>query len=225
MDDQRKKEFRIWDLPTRLFHWALVPLLVGLWWTAQDVMTLRWHMWLGYTLLTLLLFRIIWGLVGSRSSRFADFLAGPVSVWRYLQASFSGRYQPALGHNPLGGWSVIALLAALLFQGISGLFANDKIFTRGPLARMVSSSTSDSLTSLHKANFDLILILVGIHVLAILIYRFVKGDDLVRPMITGRKWLDRDARVREVDFAALWLAGVALAVSAAVVWAVITYLP
>ena len=218
-------KLKVWDLPVRLFHWLLVALLVGLWWTSQDVMTMNWHMYLGYALLALLLFRVLWGIFGSRSARFTDFVRGPISVFRYVKGLFSGEHRIHLGHNPLGGWSVIALMAALTFQGISGLFANDQIFNRGPFARSVSSSTSDLVTTLHKSNFDLILILVGIHIAAILFYRFVKRDDLVKPMITGRKAVPANADLKEVVFAQLWLAALLASVSAGVVWAVITYLP
>lgn len=222
--DVPRKRVPIWDLPTRIFHWLLVPLLIGMWYTSQDVMTMKWHMWLGYTLLSLLLFRIIWGVMGTRSSRFSNFLAGPVTVYRYLRNLFRGKSPAYVGHNPLGGWSVMLMLGLLLFQGISGLFANDQIFTRGPFARMVSSSTSDTLTRLHQSNFDLLLIVIGIHVLAVALYWLIKRDNLVGPMITGRKWV-APGEASGVRFASLWWALVVLGVSAAGVWGAVTYLP
>ncbi|WP_412851351.1 cytochrome b/b6 domain-containing protein [Ectothiorhodospira shaposhnikovii] len=218
------KIIRIWDLPTRLFHWSLVILLFGLWYTSRDVMTLHWHMWLGYALIALLLFRILWGVMGTRSVRFSDFLAGPVTVFQYFKGLFTGDGHRHPGHNPMGGWAVMIMLGLLMFQSFTGLFANDQIFNRGPFARMVSSSTSDWLTGLHKLNFDLILIMVGIHVTAVLLYWLLKRDNLILPMITGRKrvtWYGAE----DVKFANVWWAVLLLAVCSALVWAGITYIP
>lgn len=173
---------RIWDLPTRLFHWLLAALVLcsvataklgGLW--------IDWHMRAGYAILALVLFRVLWGFAGSRYARFANFVRGPRAVLDYLR----GRGAQGAGHSPLGALSVLALLAALLVQAASGLFANDAIATEGPLAKLVSGAVSDSLTSVHKRGEYLLYGLVGLHLAAIAFYRLVLRQDLLRPMLSG----------------------------------------
>ena len=180
---------RVWDLPTRLFHWTLV-VLVGLsWWSAEnDQQDL--HLYLGYGVLSLLLFRIGWGLAGSSTARFSSFVRGPGAVVRYVRDRF---HWPLAGHAPLGALSVLALLAMLFVIVGTGLFAADEdgLFS-GPLAYLVSVGVSDTLTELHEELFDVLLVLIGLHVAAILLYRFILGKRLVAPMISGRSDLDPD---------------------------------
>lgn len=174
---------RVWDVPTRLFHWSLV-LLVGLsWWTAETDQD-NLHLWFGYGVLFLLFFRILWGFLGSSTARFASFVRGPGSVFTYVRSRF--RWTEA-GHTPLGAISVLALLALLLLQVGTGLFAMDEdgLFG-GPLAFLVSISSSDMLTELHEEMFDWLLILIGLHLAAILLYRLLAGLNLLGPMITGK---------------------------------------
>ncbi len=123
---------RAWDLPTRLFHWALVITFAGSWYTAEQGMT-EWHERLGLATLALLAFRLIWGFVGSGTARFAGFVRGPLAAWRYARETLAGRHPAYLGHNPLGGWSVLALLFAMAAQAGMGLFATDEILYEGPL--------------------------------------------------------------------------------------------
>lgn len=215
----------LWDLPTRLFHWSLPVLLAALWYTGQDLSTLGWHMQLGYALLTLVLFRIAWGFLGSRSARFSSFVTGPGTVARYAGDLARGRMHRAFGHNPLGGWSVLLMLGLLLVQAVTGLFADDEIFTRGPLAGLVSGDTRAWLTGVHHANFNLILALVAVHVVAVILHGVLKGDDLVRPMITGRKPVPADSGVEAVRFAGIVRALVALALCGALVWGGISLAP
>lgn len=178
---------RVWDLPTRVFHWALVASVIGLVTTAQlggDAMA--WHFRFGYTMLSLLLFRIIWGVVGGRWSRFASFIYSPATVFRYLKGQ--GQPEHSIGHNPLGAASVVALLGFLLIQVASGLISDDEIATAGPLGKFVSSSLVSNATFYHKDIGKLILIgLVVLHIGAILFYLVKKGENLVRPMIRGDK--------------------------------------
>ena len=174
---------RVWDVPTRLFHWTLV-VLVGLsWWSAEnDKQDL--HLYLGYGVLTLLLFRVGWGLLGSSTARFSSFVRGPTAVVRYVRDRF---HWPLAGHAPLGALSVLALLAMLFAIVGTGLFAADEdgLFS-GPLSYLASSSLSDTLTDVHEALFDFLLVLIGLHIAAILLYRLALGRNLVGPMITGR---------------------------------------
>lgn len=179
---------RVWDLPTRLFHWALV-VLVGLsWWTAETGRD-SLHLWFGYGVLFLLFFRILWGFVGSSTARFSAFVRGPRSVAEYIRNRFRW---PLAGHAPLGALSVLALLALLLAQVGTGLFAMDEdgLFG-GPLAYLVSVGATDWITELHEELFDWLLVLIGLHVAAILLYWIALGRNLLGPMITGRADLPR----------------------------------
>jgi cytochrome b len=178
----------VWDLPTRLFHWLLVILVVTSFVTGNiGGNAMQYHEWSGFTILTLLLFRLVWGFVGSRESRFMTFLRGPAAVVRYIATLRNPDLPHYLGHNPLGGWSIIAMLFTLLVQAGTGLFANDDIATQGPLYRWVSKSSSDWLTRIHKLNQEVIIALVLIHVLAVLFYFLYKRENLVKPMISGVK--------------------------------------
>jgi cytochrome b len=178
----------VWDLPTRLFHWLLVVLVAVSFATGViggNAMT--YHEYSGFAILVLLVFRIVWGFVGSRASRFSDFVKGPAAVWRYATALFRGDPERCLGHNPMGGWSVLALLLALLIQVVTGLFANDDIITEGPLYMWVSKPVSDWLTRVHRINRFLVVALVATHLSAVLFYLWGKGENLIKPMITGKK--------------------------------------
>ena len=137
--------------------------------------------------MALLLFRLVWGFIGGRESRFVNFVRGPSAVIRYAATLLGGDSVRYRGHNPLGGWSIIAMLLALLVQAVTGLFANDDIVTEGPLFDWVSKAASDGLTRIHKLNQEVIIILVSVHVLAVLFYLFYKRENLVKPMITGVK--------------------------------------
>lgn len=178
---------RVWDLPTRLFHWGLATCVIGLVITGNvggDWMT--WHGRLGYAVLCLLLFRVVWGLIGGHWSRFGSFLYGPSALVAYLRGQSPTSHR--IGHNPLGMLSVFALLAVLLLQVGSGLFADDEIAFTGPLASLVSGDAVTQATRYHKSVGKLLLIaLVSVHLGAILFYRWVKKDKLVGTMIHGDK--------------------------------------
>ncbi|MBJ2160152.1 cytochrome b/b6 domain-containing protein [Variovorax sp. IB41] len=176
---------RVWDLPTRLFHWALAVAVLGLIGTGLGGI-MEWHFRLGYTVLALLLFRLLWGFVGGRWSRFAAFIYAPGSVVNYLR----GRAHPdhLIGHTPLGALSVFAVLAILAFQVATGLMADDEISASGPLTSFVSGTVVSFATGWHKAQGKWIVItLVSLHVLAVLFYVLVKRHRLVRPMVSGDK--------------------------------------
>jgi cytochrome b len=186
--ERASRSVLVWDLPTRLFHWLLVVLVITSFVTGKiGGNAMRYHEWSGFALITLLLFRLVWGVVGSRESRFATFVRGPAAVVRYARTLLRSDSRPFLGHNPLGGWSIIAMLSALLVQAATGLFANDDIITEGPLFDWVSKATSDGLTRVHKLNQEVIIVLVSIHVLAVLFYLFYKRENLIKPMIFGVK--------------------------------------
>ena len=170
----------VWDLPVRLFHWLLAALIAFSWWTVHNHHT-DWHIWSGCAILTLLIFRILWGFVGSSTARFASFVRGPSAIADYWRGRWVG-----IGHNPLGAVSVLVLLAAVAIQVGLGLIAEDEdgIYL-GPLAGLVSTDTSDKARDIHELWFDVILALIALHLLAILYYR-LRGKKLTVPMITGR---------------------------------------
>lgn len=178
---------RVWDWPVRLFHWTLVILLVVQVMTANMGGAMEWHMRSGYAVLTLVLFRIAWGFAGSRTARFASFVRGPRAVVAYARSLVWPPHHAHLGHNPLGGWMVVLLLALLLLQASTGLFANDDIATDGPLAHFVTKDVSDTLSSFHRQSAWVIIGLAGVHVAAILYYFVALKENLVGPMITGVK--------------------------------------
>ncbi|MEH6586429.1 MAG: cytochrome b/b6 domain-containing protein [Halioglobus sp.] len=170
----------LWDIPTRVFHWALV-ICVGLAWWSAEFERYQIHQWTGYTLIVLLLTRIIWGVVGSVHSRFNDFLAGPQTVLTYLR----GQDSPTPGHNPLGGWSVLALISVLLLQAVSGLFNSDDILFSGPLYYAADQQLQEIMAVVHDVAFNLLLGLVALHLLAVLYHQFWRKEALVQAMWSG----------------------------------------
>ena len=173
------KHITVWDLPLRIFHWALVILVIAATVSAKlGGNALEWHVRFGLAILVLLVFRLIWGFVGGTHAKFSSFIRSPKTVIAYLK----GRTAKPLGHNPIGALSVIAILVILITQSVTGLFSNDDIMTEGPLYALISKDTSDWLTHIHTLNQYMIYGLVALH-----IGRLFKNEDLVRPMITGRK--------------------------------------
>jgi cytochrome b len=214
---------RVWDLPTRIFHWTLVVLVVFSFTTGKiGGGWMGWHLKSGYAILTLLLFRLAWGVAGSSTSRFSGFVRGPVAFYRYAGEIISKRHRAVVGHNPMGGWMVIVLLVVLLAQAGSGLFSDDEIATQGPLAEKVSNAVVGKMSSFHGFNGWIIAVAAGVHVLAIAYYWFGLKDDLVKPMWNG--WRAFDAGVAQPPMRAAWLAAVLLALAAAAVyWLVVVY--
>ena len=210
---------RVWDAPIRLFHWSLAALVAGCYAT-QRLYWMELHALCGYGVLALLVFRVAWGFFGSETARFARFLAGPRAAIAQLVRLFRREPDLEIGHNAAGGWMVIALLALLAGETVTGLFSNDDIAAAGPLAKYVTKPTSDLLSGLHDRGWDILLGAIGLHVLAIMVYAVVKRQDLVRPMITGKKRLPatlRPPRQASPALAAAFLtAGLALA--AAIAW-------
>lgn len=183
------QRIKIWDLPTRLFHWLLTILVVAAVITAKtggDAMV--WHGRIGLTILGLVVFRIVWGLVGSTYARFSNFLPTPSSIAAYLR----GRWHDH-GHTPLGALSVFAMLAMLVVQVSTGVFSNDDIAFQGPLAALIDKEFSDTLTGFHKLSIKIVIALIALHLGAIAFYAFVKKDHLVAPMISGWKTIESDA--------------------------------
>jgi cytochrome b len=186
--EELTRRVRVWDAPTRLFHWALVALLVASYATAE-IDELEWHMRAGYGVMALLLFRVVWGFVGSDTARFSHFLRGPRAVWHHLRGFFAREPDVAVGHNPAGGWAVLALLLVLCVQVGTGLFADDDISEAGPFAQYVERPMRRFLTGLHDQSFNVLLGLAALHVAAIAAYWVVRRQNLVWPMVAGVKRL------------------------------------
>jgi len=214
------KWIRIWDAPVRLFHWTVVLLVAASYITARSG-RIEWHFLSGYAILALVLFRIGWGLCGSETARFSRFVRAPGAAIAHLREML---LQPRTsdpheaGHNAAGAYMVIALLALLLFQAGTGLFSNDGLMVEGPLAPLAGGALSDTLSAWHEVGFNLILIAVALHVLAVIVYAVVARQDLVRPMITG--WRRLPQAIPAPAMAPAWRAVLLLAAAAAIVWGI-----
>lgn len=202
----------IWDLPTRIFHWLVVALIPLMWWTAEEEM-MDLHILLGQIMLFLILFRLLWGLIGSSTARFARFVRGPGAIFAYLR----GRLPPAIGHNPIGALSVMAMLTLLAVQVGLGLFASDDDgLYSGPLAHLVSLDASETLAERHEQMFDVLLVLIGLHVAAILFYLVVRRKNLVAPMLTGAG--PAEANEAAMEPAPAWRLLLAVGAAAGLTW-------
>lgn len=193
MAEKNQRKIRVWDLPIRLFHWALVILMVVSYFTAgASGEWMKLHFWSGYAILTLVLFRIAWGFVGSTTARFTDFVKGPSAAIAHLR-DLLGRGRPReAGHNPVGGAMVVALLLAVLLQVFAGFFSadTDTGMVNGPLALVVADKWVERATAFHKFWISVLLWMVALHVLAAIVYLVWKRQNLIGAMVTGRKPLD-----------------------------------
>jgi cytochrome b len=173
----------VWDLPTRLFHWLLLLLMIGAIVSIKiGGNAIEWHGRFGHMIFGLIVFRLVWGVVGGSTARFSHFVRGPSAICAYLRGQWRG-----IGHNPLGALSVLGLIGVVAFQAITGLFTTDDIAFNGPLAPLVDADMRGQITSWHRLGEWAIYALVGLHVAAVMFYTHVKKDNLVKPMITGRK--------------------------------------
>lgn len=203
---QQLVHVKVLDLPVRVFHWTLAALVCFSWWSGMQGGDLTYHLWSGYAIFTLLLFRFAWGFIGSTHARFRDFLWGPRTALDYAKTLPRREAARFAGYNPLGGFSVLLILLCLALQVGSGLFANDDIVTEGPLYNWVSKRTSDFLTTIHSYNFYVLLGLVSLHVTAVLMHLMYKAENLITPMFTGRKLLPQEAITANVREAGVGLA-------------------
>lgn len=177
----------VWDFPIRIFHWSLVALLAFSWWSAENHQ-MDWHRLSGQAVLFLLLFRLLWGAIGSDTARFRHFIKGPRAIWTYVRSR--GEYGPAsdVGHNPLGGWSVVAMLLALGAQVVTGLFAVDVDgIESGPLSYLVDFDQGRLASAVHDISFNILIALILLHIVAIIFHLIVRRQNLVGAMVTGRR--------------------------------------
>lgn len=215
------KSTRVWDLPTRVFHWALAVCVIGLVITGSTGgNAMVWHFRLGYTVFTLLLFRLVWGIIGGKWSRFVSFIYAPSSIFKYVKGQ--GHPHHTVGHNPLGALSVFALLAFLLTQVATGLISDDEIAASGPLTKFVSNATVSLASSYHSAvGKRFIIVLVLLHVVAILFYLFKKRENLIKPMLHGDKVLAHGIPASRDDTGSRVAATVVFAVCAGLVYGLV----
>jgi len=213
-------EHRIWDLPVRVFHWLLMLAIIAAFATNRlGVAYFQYHVWCGYVVLVLILFRIFWGMVGTRHARFASFVRGPQATLRYATKLLRGRDEHYAGHNPLGAWMIVTLLSMLGIQALLGLFADDEIFNTGPLSGYVGHDVSLRLTSMHRTIFYWIIGAIAIHILAVLAHSSFKQVNLVKAMMTGRKPAQAATSCDHIHSSRTWLAVlVTLAVSVGLAW-------
>lgn len=199
----------LWDLPTRLFHWSLVISFAFLFYSGETGEWMEWHMNVGIFVLALVLFRLVWGFVGSQTARFSSFMRlHPQTIVDYMKTLPKRDHQQYAGHNPLGGLVVLLMLVLLFIQAVSGLFNSDDILAEGPLYAMVSEAFSDMMGGLHETVFELLLLIVVLHIAAIIFYRLYKGINLVKPMIIG--WINwREKPAPSLFFKSAWF-GIAL---------------
>jgi cytochrome b len=203
----------VWDAPTRLFHWLVVALVAA----AYTTWRLNWMVWhgrVGYVLLALLLFRLLWGFFGSDTARFSRFLAAPRAVMQHITYALRREPDRQVGHNPAGGWVVVLLLALLLTETLTGLYVANDIADEGPLTEFVPAPVANTISAAHAVLWDVLLALIALHVLAIAAYAAAKRQDLLLPMITGTKVLPATVpapRMSGSALAAFLLAGCAAA--------------
>lgn len=181
--NQKGNSIKVWDSFIRVFHGLLIVLLGGLWWTVETG-RMELHKDIGIALLALLIVRIGWGIFGSENARFKHFIKSPAAISGHFRKLLEGTYEAENTHSTAGGWAVIVMLALLLSQVVTGLFSTDGILFSGPLSNLLSSDGQQAVTSWHKTQFDVILIVIAVHILAVLFYR-VKGTPLIASMVHG----------------------------------------
>ena len=214
---------KVWDLPSRIAHWALSLSILGSYGTAEyGWFSMQWHFYFGYAVITLVIFRVLWGFFGSEHARFRNFVRGPSAVWRYLSSLGDKNSVETTGHSALGGWAVIVLLAATLAQGISGLFNTDEIEWFGPLSEKAPGDLVEQMSWFHSNFEGVLLVIIGIHIAAALLYLLIKKQNLISPMISGVKHTVQAEHAKQKP---IWLALLLLAVSAAGLWALIEFWP
>lgn len=209
-----KKNKLIWDIPTRLFHWLLA-IGFGLQWLTGEFLDdfIDWHFYIGYSMLGLVIFRIIWGFIGTQYAQFSQFLSSPRKALRYAKSLHTRQSPVYAGHNPLGGWVVMLMLLLIGLQAISGLFVTDEIFSEGPYYTAVNTSVKDVMAFVHFNLFNLLLVVVGLHITAVFVYQCYKKQNLISAMFNGKKRVtDTAIHSSKILRALLVLALVAIAV-------------
>ncbi len=223
---QQVEHRQVWDLPVRLFHWALVGAIIAAFVTNRlGVAYFKYHVWSGYTVIVLVSFRILWGIVGTRHAKFRQFVRGPAATLRYAFGLMHGRGRPCAGHNPLGAYMVVMFLTALSAQAVSGLFGNDDIFNTGPLAGYVDKKLSLQMTSLHRHLFYWITTATAVHIVAVIAHHVFKRENLILAMITGRKPHHCVPEGEVIYSSRTWLAALLVFALASALWWIVADAP
>ncbi|GAB2905622.1 cytochrome b/b6 domain-containing protein [Uliginosibacterium flavum] len=222
-ETKKTRRIKLWDLPLRLFHWALLICVAGAIASIEIGENVEVHQYFGYAILSLLIFRVIWGVVGGSHARFVSFIRGPGTVLDYLKRMKEHK-GPSIGHNPLGALSVLGMLAALFVQATSGLFLTDEIMFEAPLFKYISGATASLLAEIHEINAAIIFTLIGLHLAAILFYRFIKRENLITPMVTGNKEVPAELPDQDASGGSAWLGLLVFGVAAGTVWFIINKL-
>lgn len=213
------KAHLIWDLPLRLFHWSFASSILLLWLTSElGSDYIDWHITLGYCVLTLTIFRIAWGFFGPKHAKFSHFLPTPTEIVSYLKQQNTPQAKVYAGHNPIGSLMVIAMLILVLIQAVSGLFVDDQVFSSGPYFNAAGDTVDKLMSTVHHTMFDFILLAIALHIAAIIFYKTVKKQNLVKAMFTGKK---ADKGITEKDaikHSKLWLALIIIALCCAFVY-------
>ena len=236
---ESKKTFKVWDIWVRLFHWLLVILILLSYLTAEIggfdftvpgtgyfVSTMNLHVWSGLAILGLLIFRLIWGFIGSSSARFTNFLRSPRAILGYLRATFRGPVPFFAGHNPAGGAAVAIILLVLTIQATTGLFAQDDSFfaTKGPLAYVVGDETSKKITGIHKQWWEyVVVVVIAIHLAANLFYWLIKKQDLITAMFTGKRRLPDSQAPPHVSMKTNWHGAAVAIIAGITIWLIISF--
>ncbi|MBD3585007.1 cytochrome B [Salinimonas sp. HHU 13199] len=212
----------VWDLPTRLFHWLLVASLIVQYLTATWIENaMQWHFYCGYFTLGLLVFRLLWGLVGPTYARFTHFLTSPATVLNYNKTLFSRHSVAYTGHNPLGGYVVVLMLTMLITQAVSGLFMTDDIFMEGPWYASASQSVQNWMNTLHRTGFNWLLAIIALHITAVIFYAIFKKQPLTSAMLHGKKSTKKPA----IRSSKLWLAAFLVVVTAILIYYLVVIAP
>ena len=222
--EQTNQKTRVWDVPLRLFHWTLVILIVSQIVTVSIGGNLmEFHVLGGYAILTLILFRFVWGMVGTPNARFVNFVRGPLAIFRYARSLSGSDHDRYLGHNPLGGWSVIAMLTSIVVQAVSGLFVDDDILTTGPLWKYVSDDVASIFGAIHETNALVLTTLICLHTGAILFYLVRKKDNLIVPMFNGLKAIPDTHADSLRPGQGIWRALIILIACVALIYSIVNY--
>jgi len=221
------KKYLIWDLPLRIFHWALVATIFGAWYTSdQDNGLIDLHLTFGYVALGLITFRVLWGFLGTKHSQFKNFIPSPNKLINYIKPEDKSQKIHSAGHNPMGSLMVVFMLTIILLQAVSGLVMDDDIFTTGPYNGVLDDNIEAVLVFIHTNSFNFILGAIAMHLLAIIFYKLVKKESLVLPMITGKKSANTVSEQDAIKHSKIVLAIiVALCVAAFVYWLVVMNAP
>lgn len=224
---QSKKLRLVWDLPLRLFHWLLVIAICGAWYTSeQQGEMVELHMQIGYFILGLTLFRLIWGFFGTRYSKFSQFFPTPARLSNYFKSLKSSSNDSYVGHNPIGSLMLLLMIFLILAQAISGLFINDDIFSSGPYYGTISAEMEKVMKLIHHNAFDFLLAAIALHISAAFYYRLAKKHDLITPMITGKKSAEEVKTEEAIPHSKLLVAIImAILVAGLVYWLVVINAP